>query len=111
MSKKHVRTPFHAIQELSKLDYTDVYFFCGSDRFGDFNAFRNYVRHPDPEKSLDLDNFVIIEIKRQEGEVSASQMKEFAKNGDYVSFRDNLPENASEEISKEIYLKTKEGLK
>jgi nicotinic acid mononucleotide adenylyltransferase len=76
-----LRTPFEILKWLSDEGYKDVTMVVGGDRVDEFDKqIRKYVKHTDPTKSYDFDNFNVLNAgARKKGE-SGSDMRQQIKN-------------------------------
>ena len=100
-----LKTAFQILEDLGKNGYKTVYFVVGADRAEEFsNQMGKYT------KDWGIDKFeVITSGERKEG-VSGTDMRNYALNDDYESFKSNAPKNAKEEDVKEMYNLVKDGL-
>jgi nicotinic acid mononucleotide adenylyltransferase len=107
---KTIRSPLHALKQLSDKGYKHIHFVVGGDRTDEFQkVIHKYIKHPDKTKSLEFDKFHVHEIgKRDEKSdtvsgISGSKMRNFVKNGDYKSFRSNLPSKTKDHHAKALW--------
>jgi len=92
-TNKDIKTPFQAIQELSK-KYDNINMVVGSDRVKQFeNMVKPYINNPDSNDPIMLKGeFKIISAGERDPDadgatgMSASKMREFAKNNDFGNF-------------------------
>ncbi len=109
-----VRTPFDAMKKLSDEGFNDVTLVAGEDRCGSgesksFNFINNYIRHSEPEKSLDFDHFKIVcaGVRNPDSDgadgMSASKIRTFINEDDFTSFDNCLPDSIKIEDKKKLY--------
>ena len=103
---------FKFLEEYSKAGYEKVVFVVGSDRV-------NKVKFYTSKYQGKLYNFKILDIvsagerdpdSDPTSSISASKMREYAVNDDYVNFKKGLPANASINDTKELMAAVKSGL-
>jgi len=96
--------------------YTHVFFVAGSDRVPQYNAmFKKYAGHPDPEKDIGVELQVISAGERDpdadgaEG-MSASKLREFAKNAQSVEFMEGCTDKLSTGDKMALMTDVRDGL-
>lgn len=112
-SNAKVRTPFDALRACSSLGYRKVTVIVGSDRVGDFESFRRYIK-PSAKKAkvgdVVLDEYKVLAVPGErdpdaEDDVSgmsASKMRYFADIDDFASFRQGTP-TRNERLALQIF--------
>ena len=104
------KTLFEVVEKLSSIGYKNFWIVCGSDRVNDFNKLKNYQ---------DLYGYSTLEVvsagfrdadsEDATSSISASKLREFAKNDDYDSFSKNA--GCSKNLVKEMYDLVKNNMK
>ena len=108
---KEVRTPVQALQHLEKLRYTHVKFIVGSDRIDGFQFINDYNG-----KDYNFESIEIVSAGERDPDadgvegMSASKMREAAKNGDFESFTAGLPRKLPKAARKQLYNAVRKGL-
>jgi len=109
-----IKTAFDALKWLSDQGYKDVTLVVGSDRVAKFTKYITpYIKHKDPSKSYDFDKFEVVQagaVRGKGNEMSASRMREAAKEGDYDFFRKGVPSMCSEKDAKGMYDAVRKGM-
>ena len=105
-----VRTIFEALALLADKGYKNITVVVGGDRTEEFErTVRPYVNHPDPNKSLNLDNFEVVSAGRRDPDatdvsgMSASKMRAAATEGDFDSFKKGVPSSATDAQAKKLF--------
>ena len=101
-----LKTAFQILEDLGKQGYKTVYFVVGEDRRDEFsNQMSKYT------KDYGIDKFEVISSGARTEGVSGTDMRKYAQNDDFESFKKNAPKNAKESDVKNMFNKVKEGLK
>lgn len=106
----NIRTPFEALKELSK-QYEDIVFFVGSDRVQEFT-----INMTPYALQWNVKNFAVLNAGLRDPDandatgMSASKLREFAKQGNRQEFINGLPNRLNTALKKKVYLLTLEGL-
>jgi predicted ABC-type ATPase len=107
-------TAFHIAKNLSDEGYEEVTMVVGQDRVEEFrNQIGKYVRDPkstdfDPQKHYGFKKFNVVSAGDRDPEaegvegMSASKMREFARNDDFESFKQGVP-TKNAHIARKIY--------
>jgi Cytidylyltransferase-like len=107
-------TAFHIAKNLSDEGYDDVTMVVGSDRVQEFrNSIGKYVKDRnapdfDPNKHYGFKKFNVVSAGDRDPEaegvegMSASKMREYARNGDFEGFAKGVP-TKNAQLSKKIY--------
>lgn len=104
-----IKTPFQALESLAKT-YSKIFFVVGEDQFIEFSK-----RMPEYAQRWGVDLTIVSAGKRTDSTrsiegISASKMRELAKNDKKEQFFKWLPKNLSVGLKTLAYNKTKEGL-
>lgn len=106
-----MKNPYIILKVLSDAGYKDVTMVVGGDRVQSFDAgIRKYIKHPDPKKSFDFDNFEVKNAGERAGEISASLMRGYAKDDDFDSFKKGLPSTSNDKITRAIFNDVQNGI-
>lgn len=107
-----IKNVFYALKMLSEAGYKDVTLVVGSDRVEAFDSqIRKYIKHPDASKTYDFDDFKVINAGEREGAISASLMRQYAKDDDFEAFKKGLPSTATKNIATAIFNDVRKGMK
>lgn len=107
--KSLAKTVYDVIDVLVRQGYKDIIFVCGSDRVKQFSQLEKYTEQfglssfkvlSSGERDADSDNL--------ENSISASKMREYAKNEDYESFAKGA--GCSKSLIKDMYDATRNGM-
>ena len=115
----------HLFELMPKIaeEYDEVYLVVGADRVQEFekSLSKYWVDEDDPNfdprKHFSLDHFEVISAGERDPDaddvtgMSASKMREFAKQDDFESFKQGLPKTLDERDSEELFNKIKDNLK
>lgn len=111
------RTPFAAARKLSDQGYKKVIMVAGGDRIKEFQSqISKYIKHPDPEKSFEFDEFQVLSGGERDPDadnaagMSASKMREFARLNDLASFAKGLPSNATRTDTSMLFTKLRDSM-
>lgn len=100
-----LKNAFQILEDLGKT-YKTVYFVVGDDRVQEFrNQMTKYT------KDWGIDTFEVISSGKRTKGVSGTDMRKFAVEDDFESFKANAPKKAKEADIKVMFDKVKEGLK
>lgn len=99
---KKLNNAFKILENLAK-DYKRVFFVVGEDRVQDFQSMKKYA------KEWGIEEFNIIESGKRTPGISGTQMREYAKQDNFVDFRKGLPSKATDKDAKEIFDLVKEN--
>ena len=103
---------FVVLKMLSEAGYKDVSLIAGGDRTDKFDSeVRKYIKHNDPKKSLDFDAFKVYNAGERANEISASEMRAYAKQNDLESFSKGLPSTANKSIAQSLFKDVRTGMK
>lgn len=103
------RTIYEAIDTLVKQGFVNIIVICGSDRIEEFSRIENYKEKmgfssfkivSSGERDADSDNL--------ENSISASKMREYAKEEDFESFANGA--GCSKSLIKDMYDATRKGI-
>lgn len=113
-----IKSPFDALKHIEELGYTDVIMIAGQDRVLEFKkTIGQYVNHPDPEKSFNLDSFTVVSAGARDPDaegvtgISGSKMREFAIKNDFSSFKQGVPSNLSDKFAREMFDAIRKSMK
>ena len=105
-----VKTLFEVVEKLSSIGYKNFWIVCGSDRVNKFSALKNY------QDLYGYSNLEVVSAGFRDADsedatssISASKLREFAKNDDYESFSKNA--GCSKNLVKEMYDLVKNNMK
>jgi hypothetical protein len=112
------KTIFDVIKELAAMGYTDLVFAVGQDRKKQFNdAIKPYI-NTDHKDAIKLNSFNIISAGKRDPDsdddveaISASKLRDFAKDGDYINFAKGISQELSTANKKVLYELVRNGLK
>jgi len=102
-----VKTAFHAMKVLSDAGYEKIIMVVGSDRVAEFK--KSISRYVGPGKDYDIKEFDVVSAGERDPEaegvsgMSASKMRQAAKDGDINSFRMGLPDHISKKEADGIF--------
>lgn len=111
-SKEHPSIIHHA-KRLNEKGYKHLTVVAGSDRVPEFQ----HLLHKYNGKDYNFKKIHVVSSGERDPEaegvegMSASKMREHAKNGDYKSFTNGIPAHVSDEHSKELFHDVKKGIK
>lgn len=104
------KTLFEVVEKLSSVGYKNFWIVCGSDRVTEFNKLKNY------QDLYGYSNLEVVSAGFRDADsedatssISASKLREFAKNDDYDSFSKNA--GCSKNLVKEMYDLVKNSMK
>lgn len=113
-----IKTPFDAVGHLIDLGYTDVIMVAGDDRVAGFKkSIGDYVNHPDPEKSFELDSFKVVSAGARDPDadgaegMSATKMRQAATSNDFKAFKVGVPSNLSDKYAREMFDAIRKSMK
>ncbi len=96
------RTPFAAARQISDQGFKRVIMVAGGDRIKEFqNQISKYIKHPDPDKSFEFDEFLVVSAGERDPDaedasgMSASKLRALAAAGDLDTFSKGLPSRAT----------------
>jgi nicotinic acid mononucleotide adenylyltransferase len=106
-----LKTPYQILEDLIKTKkYQRIIFVVGEDRIADFKTMYTYVKNWEKELNIDID----FKIEQRKGSrstgVSATAMRNFAKENDFDHFKELLPDKLKSQAF-EIFTKVQQGLK
>ena len=117
MYNTSIRTIFEAIGYLADEGYTDVTVVVGGDRTDEFErTIRPYIKHPDPDKSFDLESFDVVSAGQRDPDakdvtgMSASKMRAAASEGDFRSFKLGVPTTATDRTARKLFDDVRKGM-
>jgi len=103
----NVKTAFHAMKVLSDAGYEKIIMVVGSDRVSEFK--KSISRYVGPGKDYDIKEFDVVSAGDRDPEaegvtgMSASKMRQAAKDGDINSFRVGLPDHISKKDAEGMF--------
>tara|TARA_B100001094_G_C18190996_1_gene807226 strand:+ start:1663 stop:3435 length:1773 start_codon:yes stop_codon:yes gene_type:complete len=103
----NVKTAFHAMKVLSDAGYEKIIMVVGSDRVAEFK--KSISRYVGPGKDYDIKEFDVVSAGERDPEaegvsgMSASKMRQAAKDGDLNSFKMGLPDYISKKDSEMMF--------
>jgi len=103
----NVKTAFHAMKVLSDAGYEKIIMVVGSDRVAEFK--KSISRYVGPGKDYDIKEFDVVSAGERDPEaegvsgMSASKMRQAAKDGDINSFKMGLPNHISKKESETMF--------
>lgn len=101
---------FTACRELAQEGYERAVLVVGEDRDGDLiKGLKQYINHPDPEKSIGLKDVDTYVIERTSEDYSATQARKLAAEGNFEAFSNCVPE-ADPSVIAELYDAVRQGL-
>jgi nicotinic acid mononucleotide adenylyltransferase len=100
---KKLNNAFKILEELAK-DNKRVFFVVGEDRVQDFQSMKKYA------KEWGIEEFDIIESGKRTKGVSGTQMREYAKQDNFLDFQKELPSKATTKEAKELFNLVKKGM-
>jgi nicotinic acid mononucleotide adenylyltransferase len=100
-----LKNSFQILEDLIKKGYKRIVFVVGEDRMSDFNSMRKYAK----DWSDDTVDFDIISSGGRKKGVSGTDMRNFAKIGDFEGFKNTLAKSL-QKYADQIYQKTRDGL-
>jgi len=104
-----LKTSFQILEDLIKnKKYQRITFVVGSDRVNDFNDLKKYAKKWGEEAGIPVDLQIVSSGDRKPG-VSGTAMRNFAKAGDFESFKKGLSKSL-QKYAKDIFKKTRQGL-
>lgn len=113
-TQRKVRTPFEALEQISKQGFKRVILVVGSDRVREFEKqVRPFVGKTTGDFRLDFSTFEVVSAGQRDPDaegvsgVSASKMRDFVKADDFDKFKQGLPKKAD---AKAIFNAVKKGL-
>lgn len=74
-----------------------LYFVVGEDRVADFDSMKEYA------KKWGIEDFRIIESGKRKKGISGTQMREFVKEDDFISFKKYVPKKSKDKDVKKIF--------
>ena len=99
-----VKTPFQAIEYLIDQKYTDVIMIVGSDRVKEFQeSVPKYINHPDPNKNLQLDSFVVLSSGERIDGISGTDLRQYVRDNNYGKFVESIPDKISSKEATELF--------
>lgn len=103
------KTVYEVIDVLVKQGYKDIIFVCGSDRVKQFSQLEKYI------EQFGLYSFKVISSGERDADsddieisVSASKMREYAKNEDFENFANGS--GCSKSLIRDMYTATRKGM-
>lgn len=111
---RNISETVNVFSVLDKADgkYTDLTFIVGSDRINDFKKLLDKYNNREDFYNFDTINVVSGGERDPEAKditgVSGTKVRQFAREGDYNSFRKNMPSRLSERTAKEMFNKLRE---
>lgn len=107
LSDPELKNAFQILEDLIKNQgYRRIAFMVGADREGDFQSMKKYTK----EWSLGEAYLDIIVTGNRKPGCSGTDMRTSAKENDFVSFNENLPNDINGSDAQELFEKVKEGL-
>jgi citrate lyase synthetase len=104
-----VRTPIQMMQKLEELGYTDIVYIAGSDRVETFHKLFNDYNG----KEYNFNSIQVISAGERDPDaegasgMSASKMRAAAKQGDFESFQQGVPDP---KMARELFKAVREGM-
>ncbi len=98
-----LNSAFDVLKDLINKNYKRIIFLVNEDQLNSFQGLKKYAA----ELS---DNEVTLEIKTMENN-NTSDMLTYAKNDDFTSFNESLPQNLTNQEKIELFDKVKKGIK
>lgn len=107
-----LKTPFQILEWLSDQGYKDVTMVVGGDRVAEFEKrIRPYVDQTDTSKPhYTFDKFEVVNSGERKAGVSGTDMRNYAKNGDYDSFKSNAPKGINKKDCRSFYDDVRSGM-
>ena len=103
----NVKTAFHAMKALSDAGYEKIVMVVGSDRVAEFK--KSISKYVGPGKDYDIKEFDVVSAGERDPEaegvtgMSASKMRQAAKDGDVNSFRMGLPDHINKKEAESMF--------
>jgi hypothetical protein len=118
VTSSDAKTIFDVIKDLAAMGHTDLVFVVGQDRKKQFNdAIKPYI-NTDHKDAIKLNSFNIISAGNRDPDsdddieaISASKLRDFAKDDDYNSFVKGISQELSTMNKKALYDLVRNGLK
>lgn len=114
---KKLINPFFVMKYLSENGYTDIIMIVGEDRVREFREIANKYVNNSKKEGLKLKSMKIISAGERDPDsnddvqsISASKMREFAKNNDLANFIKNSPSKLNTKFKLEIFNLLKKNL-
>lgn len=101
-SSNEAPTIFDQLERLREEGYKHITLVAGSDRLQEFQDIVDYYEMPDVS--------IISSGQRSGGELSASRLRDAAREGNYATFKEGIPSHLKERDIEELYLATRKGL-
>ena len=112
MDQPKLKNPFQVLYWLDEQGYKDVTLVVGGDRVKEFEKqIRPYVNHKDKSKSLDFDNFKVINSGERKAGVSGTDMRNHATKDDFDAFKAGMPKGVSNGDAQAVFKTVKKGMK
>lgn len=112
-----LNNPFHVAKKLSDEGYEHVVLVVGGDRASSLERdIRKYVNHPDPSKSFNFKTFSVVSAGKRDPDsddvtgMSASKMRNLAKEGDLQGFLSGIPSGMKKSDGKKMYDSVRKGM-
>jgi hypothetical protein len=109
-------TPFHALKRLSNEGYRNVILVVGGDRVSEMErSVRPYLKHKDPKKSFEFDNFRVVSAGSRDPDavdvtgMSGSKMRAAAIEDDFELFLTGVP-TRNVAVAKTVYDELRKGM-
>ena len=96
---KKAKNPYKVLSELSDEGYKNVVMVVGSDRMDDFKNMSKYTEG--------FDSFELVSAGERKDGISGTEMRKFAKDGDFINFNAALPKTY--EDGRKIYEMVRKG--
>lgn len=113
-SKEHPSF-IHHLKQLHQKGYTHVTFVAGSDRVPEYE--KTIKKYNGPQGEYNFKHIEVVSAGHRDPDaegaegMSASKMRQHAKDGNYHSFKSGLPSHVSHEHAKRLYSDVRKGMK
>lgn len=104
------RNVFDVLKAVKTMGASKIIMIAGSDRIKDFSRFEKYI------DEIGIESFEVVSSGERDPDsegvegVSATKLRELAKNGNYEEFKKNSACSTNDSLCKLLYNKVREGL-
>jgi hypothetical protein len=117
VSKQPLKSIWEALMFIGTLGFKHVVMVAGGDRVDKYlGEFSRYLNHPDESKRLNFETFEVVNAGMRDpdgdgpGHLSASMMREAAKQGNFGEFIDMTPHTFSKESASKMMNEVRSGM-